>query len=293
MDFSVQANATIFAHKNFHPVVEASFQGRKDGEGELGTAVKVSVVPTLVPTGELSAGARPHFKLIYSLAIYNEAARNQAMSGYLPRTRGAAAPQRGDHRVDDRPVHRRAHRLALQTARRSKPAPFRSSPTSGQRPGAAIAAPAATPYRCATARDLLRSEPGVVVYRPLGLVVVVRERARRAARLQELRERRQRVEIRGPSAPRRCRGGSCAGSPRSCRGGALASPRARAPAAPPRGPPGRPAPDETAPPAPQSGRGTGFSAWALSHASMKIRSRSLRNAGSSAPAPDRRTSTHP
>ncbi|WP_437295484.1 carbohydrate porin [Sorangium sp. So ce426] len=91
MDFSVQANATIFAHKNFHPVVEASFQGRKDGEGDMGTAVKVSVVPTLVPTGELSAGARPHFKLIYSLAIYNEAAKNQVMSGYLART-GAGQP---------------------------------------------------------------------------------------------------------------------------------------------------------------------------------------------------------
>lgn len=86
MDFSVQANATIFAHKNFHPVVEASFQGRKDGERDLGTAIKFSVVPTLVPTGELSAGARPHFKLIYSLALYNDAARDQVMSGYLART---------------------------------------------------------------------------------------------------------------------------------------------------------------------------------------------------------------
>ncbi|KYF52796.1 maltoporin [Sorangium cellulosum] len=86
MDFSVQANATIFAHKNFHPVVEASFQGRKDGEADLGTAVKVSVVPTLVPTGELSAGARPHFKLIYTAAFYNDAAREQALSAYLQRT---------------------------------------------------------------------------------------------------------------------------------------------------------------------------------------------------------------
>ncbi|KYF74471.1 maltoporin [Sorangium cellulosum] len=86
MDFSVQANATIFAHKNFHPVVEASFQGRKDGVADLGTAVKVSVVPTLVPTGELSAGARPHFKLIYTAAFYNDAAREQALSAYLQRT---------------------------------------------------------------------------------------------------------------------------------------------------------------------------------------------------------------
>ncbi|WP_438016155.1 carbohydrate porin [Sorangium sp. So ce315] len=86
MDFSVQANATIFAHKNFHPVVEASFQGRKDGEADLGTAVKVSVVPTLVPTGELSAGARPHFKLIYTAAFYNDAAKEQALSAYLQRT---------------------------------------------------------------------------------------------------------------------------------------------------------------------------------------------------------------
>ncbi|WP_437778051.1 carbohydrate porin [Sorangium sp. So ce1097] len=90
MDFSVQANATIFAHKNFHPVVEASFQGRKDGEADLGTAVKVSVVPTLVPTGELSAGARPHFKLIYTAAFYNDAAKEQALSAYLQRTGGGS-----------------------------------------------------------------------------------------------------------------------------------------------------------------------------------------------------------
>jgi len=83
MDFSVQANAAIFAHKIFHPVVEASFQGRKDGDGDLGTAIKLSVVPTLVPTGELSTGARPHFKLIYTAAIYNEAAVLQDMSPYI------------------------------------------------------------------------------------------------------------------------------------------------------------------------------------------------------------------
>ncbi|XYH96434.1 carbohydrate porin [Sorangium sp. So ce1128] len=86
MDFSVQANAAIFAHKNFHPVIEASFQGRKDGEAELGTAVKVSVVPTLVPTGELSTGARPHFKLIYTAAFYNDAAKMQQLSPYLQKT---------------------------------------------------------------------------------------------------------------------------------------------------------------------------------------------------------------
>ncbi|KYF83784.1 maltoporin [Sorangium cellulosum] len=90
MDFSVQANAAIFAHKNFHPVIEASFQGRKDGEAELGTAVKVSVVPTLVPTGELSTGARPHFKLIYTAAFYNDAAKQQLLSAYLQRTGGGS-----------------------------------------------------------------------------------------------------------------------------------------------------------------------------------------------------------
>lgn len=79
LDFSVQANATIFAHKNFHPVVEASFQGLKlNDDADMGTAVKVSVVPTLVPTGELSVGARPHFKLIYTAAFYNDAAVLQA-----------------------------------------------------------------------------------------------------------------------------------------------------------------------------------------------------------------------
>ncbi|MGK4001680.1 carbohydrate porin [Sorangium sp. So ce1036] len=86
LDFSVQANAAIFAHKNFHPVVEASFQGMKVGEGEMGTVAKVSVVPTLVPTGELSTGARPHFKLIYTAAFYNDAAVQGRMSPYLAAT---------------------------------------------------------------------------------------------------------------------------------------------------------------------------------------------------------------
>lgn len=86
LDFSVQANAAIFAHKNFHPVVEASFQGMKVGEGDMGTAVKISVVPTLVPTGELSTGARPHFKLIYTAAFYNDAAVQGRMSPYLQAT---------------------------------------------------------------------------------------------------------------------------------------------------------------------------------------------------------------
>lgn len=83
LNFAVGARTTLYAHNQFHLINELTFQGRKDGERDMGTAVKMSIVPTLVPTGERSFWARPHLRLIYTAGFYNQDARDQMMSAYL------------------------------------------------------------------------------------------------------------------------------------------------------------------------------------------------------------------
>jgi maltoporin len=83
IDFAMGARSLIYAHKNFQMVNELTFQGRKIDDLDMGTAVKFSVVPTLVPSGELTAWARPHLRMIYTAGFYNQAAVDQKMSPYL------------------------------------------------------------------------------------------------------------------------------------------------------------------------------------------------------------------
>jgi maltoporin len=73
----------LYAHKKFHMIAEATVQGRKDGEKDMATAVKVSVAPTIVPTGETSAWGRPHLRAVYTAGFYNQAATEQLLSPYL------------------------------------------------------------------------------------------------------------------------------------------------------------------------------------------------------------------
>lgn len=82
-NFAVGVRPIIYAHNQFHVITEASFQGRKDAGLDMGTAVKLSVAPTIVPTGERNAWARPHIRLIYTAGFYNQAAVDQLMSPYL------------------------------------------------------------------------------------------------------------------------------------------------------------------------------------------------------------------
>lgn len=83
VDFAIGARGFLYAHKNFHMIAEASFQGRKDGDKPMGTATKVSLMPTIVPSGETIAWARPHMRLIYTAGFYNQAAVDNTMSPYL------------------------------------------------------------------------------------------------------------------------------------------------------------------------------------------------------------------
>jgi maltoporin len=89
----------MYAHRQFHMIAEATVQGRKDGDERMGTAVKLSVVPTIVPSGETTAWGRPHMRAIYTAAIYNQAAVEQDMSPYL---RATASGSRFGHYIGAR-----------------------------------------------------------------------------------------------------------------------------------------------------------------------------------------------
>lgn len=77
------ARSFLYLSDYFHLINEATYQTRRDGEGPTGSAVKLSVVPTIVPTGLRSVWARPHFRVFYTIAFYNRAARDALMSPYL------------------------------------------------------------------------------------------------------------------------------------------------------------------------------------------------------------------
>jgi len=83
MNWAGGIRGSMYAHRQFHMIAEASVQGRKDGDERTGTAVKLSLVPTVVPSGETTVWARPHFRAIYTAGIYNQAAVDQRMSPYL------------------------------------------------------------------------------------------------------------------------------------------------------------------------------------------------------------------
>jgi maltoporin len=91
-DFAAGLRGVLYAHKQYHLVSELQYQGRKDGTDPWGTLVKVTISPTIVPTGEKSFWARPHMRLIYTAGFYNDQAANTLMSPYLQtvgRTRNA------------------------------------------------------------------------------------------------------------------------------------------------------------------------------------------------------------
>ncbi|HMG53939.1 MAG TPA: carbohydrate porin [Kofleriaceae bacterium] len=82
-DYSFGARPTFYLSDQLHLITEATFQTRKDEGRATGTAVKLSIAPTVVPTGERSAWARPELRLIYTLGLYNQAAVDQRMSPFL------------------------------------------------------------------------------------------------------------------------------------------------------------------------------------------------------------------
>jgi maltoporin len=83
LDYSFGARETFYLSDQLHFLAEETFQARKDEGLATGTAVKLSIAPTVVPTGERSNWARPEMRLIYTICFYNQAAVDQLMSPYL------------------------------------------------------------------------------------------------------------------------------------------------------------------------------------------------------------------
>jgi len=82
-DFAAGFRSFYYITDIFHLMNEAHYAVRKDGLNDPASVFKLSIIPTLVPTGEKSAWARPHFRFIYTIAFYNKFAKENLYSPYL------------------------------------------------------------------------------------------------------------------------------------------------------------------------------------------------------------------
>jgi maltoporin len=82
-DFAVGARATWYIKDWLHFLHELNFASRKDGSQDPAQMIKLSIAPTIVPTAKRDVWARPHFRLVYSVARYNKFAADNLYSPYL------------------------------------------------------------------------------------------------------------------------------------------------------------------------------------------------------------------
>jgi maltoporin len=97
-DFSIGARHTLFINDYIHLITEAHWQTRQyfspiDSTGNFneigwGQMTKFSFIPTFVPSGIRSQNARPHIRLVYSIAFYNNKASQYNLSDYLKNNPG-------------------------------------------------------------------------------------------------------------------------------------------------------------------------------------------------------------
>ena len=85
-DFAVGARGTWYIKNWLHLLHELSFASRKDGTQDPAQMVKFSIAPTIVPNGKRDVWSRPHFRLVYSVARYNQFAADNLYSPYLAQT---------------------------------------------------------------------------------------------------------------------------------------------------------------------------------------------------------------
>ncbi len=74
---------TYYIKPKFHLLTEFHYSQRKDGTDNMYRFQKISIAPTLVPTGKKDTGARPHLRFVCSLAHYNNAAKENLYSPFL------------------------------------------------------------------------------------------------------------------------------------------------------------------------------------------------------------------
>jgi maltoporin len=82
-EYAFGARNFWYIKKWFHLITELHYANRRDGDQPSATMTKLSVVPTFVPTAKADPWARPHFRLIYSMAMYNKFASENLYSPYL------------------------------------------------------------------------------------------------------------------------------------------------------------------------------------------------------------------
>lgn len=82
-DFAVGARGTWYLKDWLHILHELNFAFRKDGTQDPAQMIKLSIAPTVVPNGKRDVWSRPHFRLVYSVARYNQFAAANLYSPYL------------------------------------------------------------------------------------------------------------------------------------------------------------------------------------------------------------------
>lgn len=92
-DLTVGVRQTTFITNRFHLLSEAHYQIRDyySNVGEIGNCdflgqasmTKFSIIPTIVLTGQRNQFARPHLRLVYSIALYNDVAKEYRLSDFL------------------------------------------------------------------------------------------------------------------------------------------------------------------------------------------------------------------
>jgi maltoporin len=82
-EYAFGARNFWYIKKWFHLITELHYANRKDGDQPSASMIKFSIVPTLVPTAKADPWARPHLRLIYSMARYNSFASEHLYSPYL------------------------------------------------------------------------------------------------------------------------------------------------------------------------------------------------------------------
>jgi maltoporin len=92
-DLTIGARHTLFVTDRFHWLTEANYQVKDfysniDETGSYykigrATMTKFSLIPTLVPTGKREQYARPQLRLVYSIAFYNDVAKEYRLSDFL------------------------------------------------------------------------------------------------------------------------------------------------------------------------------------------------------------------
>lgn len=82
-DIAFGARGTWFLKVWLYLLHEFDMIWRKDGTQDFGQMAKFTIVPTFVSTAVKDVWARPHFRLVYSVAHYNKFAADNLYSPYL------------------------------------------------------------------------------------------------------------------------------------------------------------------------------------------------------------------